>query len=220
VGRSKFFCRLIETTGANPKYCHNLFDLSGYLCPKFHFMNQNTPTIKVLDKEFEIFISSETIQETITNLAMRMTKDLQGKNPLFLVVLNGAFIFAADLLKQIKTDCQVSFVKLSSYVGTETTSTVRELIGLDEVLHGRTVVIVEDIIDTGITMAETMSKLRKLEAKEVLLATLLFKPNAFRKDFKIDYVGIEIPNDFIVGYGLDYDGFGRNYPDIYKIVNH
>lgn len=183
-------------------------------------MDTNAKTIKVRDKEFGLFISSETIQQTIEDLAIRISDDLKGKNPLFLVVLNGAFIFAADLLKRITTDCQVSFVKLSSYVGTETTSTVRELIGLDEVLHGRTVVVVEDIIDTGITMAETMSKLRKLEAKEVLLTTLLFKPNAFRKDFKIDYVGIEIPNDFIVGYGLDYDGFGRNYPDIYKIVNH
>lgn len=181
-------------------------------------MSEKIRTIKVHDKHFELFISSETIQQTIDNLAERMNRDLEGKNPLFLVVLNGAFIFAADLFRQMRTDCQVSFVKLSSYMGTETTSVVRELIGLDEVLHGRTVVIVEDIIDTGITMAETMSKLRKLEAAEVKLATLLFKPNAFRKDFHIDYVGIEIPNDFIVGYGLDYDGLGRNYPDIYKII--
>ncbi|MBE0640205.1 MAG: hypoxanthine phosphoribosyltransferase [Bacteroidales bacterium] len=181
-------------------------------------MSEKLKIIKVHDKHFELFISSETIQKTIDDLANRINRDLEGKNPLFLVVLNGAFIFAADLFKRMKTDCQVSFVKLSSYMGTETTSVVRELIGLDEVLRGRTVVIVEDIIDTGITMAETMSKLRKLEAAEVKLATLLFKPNAFKKDFFIDYVGIEIPNDFIVGYGLDYDGFGRNYPDIYKII--
>ncbi len=175
-------------------------------------------TIKVHDKQFELFISSQTIQKTIEGLAERINSDLEGKNPLFLVVLNGAFIFAADLFKRMRIDCQVSFVKLSSYIGTESTNVVRELIGLDEVLRGRTVVIVEDIIDTGITMAETMSKLRKLEAAEVKLATLLFKPAAFQKDFSIDYIGLEIPNDFIVGYGLDYDGHGRNYPDIYKII--
>lgn len=181
-------------------------------------MIQKPKTIQVHDKLFELSISSETIQKTIDRLAESLNRDLEGKNPLFLVVLNGAFIFAADLFKRMKTDCQISFVKLSSYVGTESTSVVRELIGLDEVLHGRTVVIVEDIIDTGITMAETMSKLRRLEAAEVKLATLLFKPAAFQKNYPIDYIGMEIPNDFIVGYGLDYDGFGRNYPDIYKIV--
>lgn len=181
-------------------------------------MIQKPKTIQVHDKLFELSISSETIQKTIDRLAESLNRDLEGKNPLFLVVLNGAFIFAADLFKRMKTDCQISFVKLSSYVGTESTSVVRELIGLDEVLHGRTAVIVEDIIDTGITMAETMSKLRRLEAAEVKLATLLFKPAAFQKNYPIDYIGMEIPNDFIVGYGLDYDGFGRNYPDIYKIV--
>jgi hypoxanthine phosphoribosyltransferase len=181
-------------------------------------MSQTLNTIKVHDKHFELFISSDTIQKTIEGMAEKLNNDLEGKNPLFLVVLNGAFIFAADLFKRMRIDCQVSFVKLSSYVGTETTNVVRELIGLDEVLRGRTVVIVEDIIDTGITMAETMSKLRKLEAAEVRLATLLFKPLAFQKDYNIDYIGMEIPNDFIVGYGLDYDGHGRNYPDIYKII--
>ena len=182
-------------------------------------MSQNLPTINVNDKSFELFISSETIQKAVERLADRISVDLDGKNPLFLVVLNGAFIFAADLLKRIKIDCQVSFVKLSSYSGTKTTNIVRELIGLDEILHGRTIVIVEDIIDTGLTMAEAINKLYKLEAAEVYLATLLFKPKAFQKDFKIDYIGKDIPNDFIVGYGLDYDGFGRNYPDIYKIID-
>lgn len=153
------------------------------------------------------------------DLPIEFPLTLMVKIHFFLVVLNGAFIFAADLLKRIKIDCQVSFVKLSSYSGTKTTNIVRELIGLDEILHGRTIVIVEDIIDTGLTMAEAINKLYKLEAAEVYLATLLFKPKAFQKDFKIDYIGIEIPNDFIVGYGLDYDGFGRNYPDIYKIID-
>nr|NQU92497.1 hypoxanthine phosphoribosyltransferase [Bacteroidota bacterium] len=181
-------------------------------------MDSNTRQITIHDKVFEPFISSQKIQNTIDEMALQINADLRGKNPLFLVVLNGAFMFAADLFKRIEFPCDISFVKLSSYVGTKTTSMVRELIGLDEVLTGRTVVILEDIIDTGITMAVTMFKLKKLEAKEVKLATLLFKPQAFEKDFKIDYVGMDIPNDFIVGYGLDYDGHGRNYPEIYKIV--
>jgi hypoxanthine phosphoribosyltransferase len=169
------------------------------------------------DKTFGIYLTRKEIQKHIDAMAKTMAKDLRDKNPLFLVVLNGAFMFAADLLKHFDFDCEVSFVKLSSYVGTQSTSVVREIIGLDEVLHDRTVVIVEDIIDTGITMANTVPKLKKLEAREVMLATLLFKPNAFQKDYKIDYIGLKIPNDFIVGYGLDYDGLGRNLPDIYKL---
>lgn len=173
--------------------------------------------IKLHDKTFDIFITNDQLQETMDKLAEEISADLNYKNPLFLVVLNGAFMFAADLLKRFDFNCEISFVKLSSYVGTQSTSVVREIIGLDEVLRGRTVVILEDIIDTGITMWNTIPKLRQLEAKDVKLATLLFKPKAFQKDYKIDYIGMEIPNDFIVGYGLDYDGLGRNYPDIYKL---
>ncbi|MCD4773487.1 MAG: hypoxanthine phosphoribosyltransferase [Bacteroidales bacterium] len=175
-------------------------------------------TIKVKDKVFEISITAKEIQLAIMKMALKIDDDLNGKNPLFLIVLNGAFVFAADLLRNMKMDCEVSFVKLSSYVGTQSTNTVRELIGLDKALTGRTVVIVEDIIDTGITMAHTLPKLKDLGAKDVKIATLLFKPDAFKKSFKIDYIGMKIPNDFIVGYGLDYDGFGRNYAEIYKIV--
>lgn len=175
-------------------------------------------TIKVKDKEFSISIRANDIEKAVNKIAEQINRDLKGKVPLFIVILNGAFIFAADLLRKINIDCEVTFVKLSSYIGTRTTSTVREIIGLDKVLNGRTVVIVEDIIDTGITMDNTINKLKKLEAKDVKIASLLFKPNAFVKDFKIDYVGIEIPDDFIVGYGLDYDGFARNHPDIYKII--
>jgi len=175
-------------------------------------------TIKVKDKVFEISITAKEIQLAIIKMALKIDEDLNGKNPLFLIVLNGAFVFAADLLRNIKMDCEVSFVKLSSYVGTQSTNTVRELIGLDKALTGRTVVIVEDIIDTGVTMAHTLPKLKDLGAKDVKIATLLFKPDAFKKSFKIDYIGMEIKNDFIVGYGLDYDGFGRNYAEIYKIV--
>jgi len=175
-------------------------------------------SIIVHGREFIKFIEAPQIEEAVNKIANRINSDLAGKNPLFLVVLNGAFMFAADLLKKVTFPCQISFVKLSSYIGTSTTSAVRELIGLDEVLSGRTVVIVEDIIDTGITMGVTVEKLKKLEAKEVRIATLLFKPAAFRMNYEIDYIGIEIPNDFIVGYGLDYDQQGRNYPDIYKII--
>ena len=173
--------------------------------------------IQVQDKEFELFINAETINNAVTELARKLNEDLKGKNPLFLVVLNGAFIFASDLIKKITVDCEVSFVKLSSYAGTRSTSMVKELLGLNEVVKGRTVVVIEDIIDTGITMAGMISKLREMEAGEVLIVTCLFKPEAFAKDFTIDYIGMEIPNKFIVGYGLDYDGYGRNLPDIYKV---
>jgi hypoxanthine phosphoribosyltransferase len=175
-------------------------------------------TINVHDKEFALYIHYEELKAAIDKIAEQMNQDLKGKNPLFLVVLNGAFMFAAELFKQINIPCEISFVKLSSYIGTQSTSAVRELIGLDEVLHDRSVVIIEDIIDTGITMGVTRDKLKKLEAEDVKIATLLFKPNAFKMNYDIDYVGLEIPNDFIVGFGLDYNGQGRNYPDIYKII--
>ncbi|MBU1012800.1 MAG: hypoxanthine phosphoribosyltransferase [Bacteroidetes bacterium] len=175
--------------------------------------------IQVKDKKFSPFIKSDQIELAVQNIADQINVELKDKNPLFIVVLNGAFMFASDLFKKITIDCELSFVKLSSYVGTQTTSTVRELIGLDRVLKGRTVVVVEDIIDTGITMAHTVPLLHQLEAEDVKIATLLFKPAAFQKDFKIDYIGLNIPNDFIIGYGLDYDGQARNLPEIYKIVN-
>lgn len=175
-------------------------------------------TIKVKDKEFKLSIRAEEINAAIERLALQLNRDLEGKNPIFLVVLNGAFIFAADLYRKIEIDSEISFVKLASYSGTESTSEVKELIGLNEKLRGRMIVILEDIIDSGTTMQYLMSKLMYLGAAEILLVALLFKPSAFRENFRIDYLGMEIPNDFIVGYGLDYDGFGRNYADIYKIV--
>lgn len=176
--------------------------------------------IKIHDHYFEEFIDFSTIDLSIEKVATSMNKNLEGTNPLFLVILNGAFMFAADLLKKIEIPCEVSFVKLASYQGTQTTEQVRELIGFNEEISGRTVVIVEDIIDTGITMEKVLDRLNRMGAAEVKIATLLFKPEAFRKDYPIDYIGIEIPNDFIVGYGLDYNGQGRNLPDIYKIAEH
>ena len=175
-------------------------------------------TVKILDKEFKPYLSAQEIENAVQNLAVRINKDYEGKNPLFLIVLNGAFMFAADLLKKITVPCEVSFVKLSSYVGTESSHTVRELIGLDQSPTGRDVIIVEDIIDTGITMAATLPRLKNFNAKSVALATLLHKPEAFQKDFEIKYIGLNIPNKFVVGYGLDYNGYGRNLPEIYQIV--
>jgi len=177
-----------------------------------------TNNIKILDKEFSIFISAAEIEAAVDKVAQRINTDLKGKNPLFIVILNGAFMFASDLMKKITLDCEVSFVKLSSYAGTSSSQNVKKLIGINEELHGRSIIIVEDIIDTGLTMEKLIADIQKLQPDDIRLATCLFKPNAFQKSYPIDYVGIEIPNDFIVGYGLDYDGYGRNYPEIYKIV--
>ncbi len=173
--------------------------------------------IQVKDKSFSLFISAKEIDQAVGKVAAYIEHDLQGKKPLFIVVLNGAYMFAADLIRKFDFDCEISFVRLSSYSGMETTSKVREVIGLYENLTDRDVVIVEDIIDTGISMGFFLNKIRETSVRSVRLATLLFKPDAFRMDYPIDYVGIKIPNEFIVGYGLDYDGLGRNYPDIYKI---
>lgn len=174
--------------------------------------------VQLHDKRFAVSITAQQINEAVQQVANKINIDYQGKNPLFLVVLNGAFMFASDLLKKVTINCEISFVKLSSYSGTKSTHVVRELIGLDEVLTDRHVIIIEDIIDTGITMENTIQKLIHLQAADVKIATLLFKPKAFKKDYDIDYIGMAIPNGFIVGYGLDYDGLGRNLPDIYKVI--
>ena len=177
-------------------------------------------TVKVLDKEFGLYIPQEKIEASIQEVADQINRDMDGMNPMFLVVLNGAFMFASELFKRLTIPCEISFVKLSSYAGTETTSVVRELIGLDHSLDGRHVVIVEDIVDTGHTMRYTIKKLRDLKAADVRIATLFFKPNSFQYDYPIDYKGMDIGNDFIVGYGLDYDQQGRNLPNIYKIIEN
>lgn len=175
--------------------------------------------IKVKDKEFRVFIKAEDLDVAVAKVADSINADLKGRVPLFLVVLNGAFMFASDLMKKIKIENNISFVKLSSYTGTRSSQVINELIGLNEVVKGRTVVIIEDIIDTGFTMRRMLDILHGQEAADVRIATLFYKPDAFQSDYPIDYVGIEIQNDFIVGYGLDYDGFARNLPDIYKIVD-
>ena len=176
--------------------------------------------IKVLDKEFELFIPYEKIRSVVEKMADDMNRDLAGKSPLFLCVLNGAFMFAAEVFKRVSLlDTEISFVKLASYEGTLSTGKLKELIGLNEDLQGRTVVILEDIIDTGITIENTIKQIKAKNAAEVYVATLLLKPEALIREINIDYVGLEIPNDFIVGYGLDYSGRGRNLIDIYKVVS-
>lgn len=174
--------------------------------------------IKIKDKEFFKFIKKEDIQIAVDMVARQINNDLKNKTPLFLVILNGAFMFAADLFKKLDIECEISFVKLSSYSGTESTENVKHLIGINENIKDRVVVVVEDIVDTGITIENMISELSKYSPKEIKIATLLLKPDKYKKEHGIDYIAIEIPNDFIVGYGLDYDGFGRNLPDIYKIV--
>jgi hypoxanthine phosphoribosyltransferase len=171
------------------------------------------------DKSFELSIPYGEIQLAVNSVAEKINKDYALRDPVFLVILNGSFMFAADLLKKIEFNCEVSFIKLSSYSGTHSTHKVRELIGVDKNLKGRNVIILEDIIDSGITMEYLLDELKKAEVEDVRIATLLLKPDALIKNIHIDYVGISIPNDFIVGYGLDYDGLGRNLPDIYKIMS-
>ncbi len=175
-------------------------------------------TVTLKDKTFALSIPSATVQKAVDDLALRLNEDLKGKIPLFLVILNGSFMFAADLMKRVNLNCEISFVKLSSYAGAHTTGEVKQLIGLSEDLKNRDVVILEDIIDSGITMEHLLEQLSEKQPASVRIVTFLFKPEAFQKSFPVDYIGLSIPNDFIVGYGLDYDGLGRNLPDIYKIV--
>lgn len=175
-------------------------------------------TVKVLDKTFKPFISSDQIASRIEEISRQINKDLEGEELLFIGVLNGSFMFVADLFRQIKLDAEISFLKLSSYEGMESTGNIRRLIGLNEDLGGKTVVVVEDIIDTGMTLQGIVEDLNNKGAKAIKVVTLLLKPEAYEGSYKIDYVGFEIPNDFVVGYGLDYDGFGRNLDSVYSLA--
>jgi hypoxanthine phosphoribosyltransferase len=173
--------------------------------------------VKIKDKSFRVSISAAEIDKSVQAVATRINNDLENKQPLFLCVLNGSFMFASDLMKKISIDCEISFIKVSSYHGTSTTGTVKQLIGLNESIEGRTIVVVEDIVDTGITISHVVEQLKALNPAEIRIATLLYKPEAYTKDLLIDYTAIVVPNDFLVGYGLDYDGLGRNLPDIYVL---
>ena len=174
-------------------------------------------TIDIKDKTFETLIPEEEILRRVKTVADKMNNDLKGKNPLLLGVLNGSFIFAADLMRMLTIDCDISFVKISSYNGTSSTGNVKKLVGLKENIEGRTIVIVEDIVDTGLTMEQMLKYLEEFKPAEVHICTLLLKPENLKRDLNIEYVAMEIPNDFILGYGLDYDGLGRNLRDIYVV---
>lgn len=175
--------------------------------------------VQVHDKRFRLFITDAQIQKEVARIAVEMNRDLADKDPIFLGILNGAFMFAGDLYKQLTFPCQITFLKLASYSGTHSTGTVKQLIGINRDLKDRVVVVLEDIVDTGVTLETIIRQLSGYQPKEIRVATFLHKPEATVEEVKLDYVGMEIPNDFILGYGLDYNGYGRNFKEIYQLVD-
>lgn len=175
-------------------------------------------TIQVKDKKFKVSIPESEILKEVKRVAEALNKDYQGQEPVFLAVLNGSFMFAADLLKEINLPCEISFVKLASYDGVSTTGKIRELVGLRTDITNRPVVVVEDIVDTGLTMAHLLDTLRKQNPSSIEVCTLLLKPEKLLVDLDVKYWCMKVPNDFIVGYGLDYNEMGRNLRDIYTVV--
>ncbi len=176
------------------------------------------PTIKVHDKEFIPYLSSKEIEEQISRVAAEINRDYKDKKPLFIAILNGAFIFAADLFKQINGEAEIAFIKLASYKGVKSTGKVITAIGLDADIYGRDVIIVEDIVDTGKTLFQFLPQLEHHHPASLKIASLLHKPDAMIHPIKIDYLGFTIPDKFVLGYGLDYDGLGRNIKEIYQLV--
>lgn len=174
--------------------------------------------IQIKDKRFALYIPEELIKARVKEVAKEIGEDLKGENPLFLVILNGSFIFAADLLRELDFPCEVTFVRVSSYEGTGTTGEVKQLIGLKENICGRKVVIVEDIVETGYTMQEILRILADKNPDEVLITSLFVKPDCLKVSIDIRYRCFDIGNDFIVGYGLDYNQAGRNLPHVYQVV--
>ena len=173
--------------------------------------------ITLHNKTFEVSISENEISEIINSMANQIN-NLSTEKPLFIAVLNGSFLFAADIMRKITIpNCEISFIKLASYSGTESTGEVNKLIGINKDIKGRNIIILEDIIDTGITLEKIIDLLEKEDVNSIKTATLLFKPDAYKKNINIDFIGKSIPNDFVVGYGLDYDEIGRNLPHIYKL---
>ena len=177
-------------------------------------------TVTIKDKTFGISIPEEVIKQKVKAVAERINHDMAGKNPLLLAVLNGSFVFAADLMRELTIPCEISFVKLASYQGTTSTGKVKEVIGINENLAGRTVIIVEDIVETGLTIQQMLDSLGTRNPESVHVCTLLLKPEKLQVDINVEYVAISIPNDFILGYGLDYDQQGRNLRDIYTLISN
>lgn len=175
-------------------------------------------TIKIHDKTFKISYTEKEILEHVKTVADRINRDMSGKNPLFLAVLNGSFVFAADLMRMITIPCEISFVKLASYQGTMSTGTIKEVFGINEDISGRNIIIVEDIVESGLTMKRMLESLGTRNPASIHICTLLLKPEKLKVNLNIEYAAMEIPNDFIVGYGLDYDQQGRNLRNIYTLV--
>jgi hypoxanthine phosphoribosyltransferase len=173
--------------------------------------------IQVLDKTFVPYLNATQIAEQIAKLGKQISEDFKDKNPLFIGILNGSFMFASDLYKNIDVPSEISFVKLASYKGTTSTGAVINMIGLDKDLFERHVIIIEDIVDTGNTLHSFLPTLQHQQPASISIATLLQKPEALQHPLDVKYIGFEIPNKFVVGYGLDYDGYGRNLPEIYQI---
>lgn len=173
--------------------------------------------VQIKDKAFKTFIPESELLQRVKAVADKINKDMAGKNPLLIAVLNGSFIFAADLMRDLTIPCEITFVKLASYEGTDTTGKVKEIFGLNSSIEGRTVIIVEDIVDTGNTMQQMLEQLEEKHPAEIHICSLLVKPGKLRVPLNIEYAAMEIPNDFIVGYGLDYDQQGRQLRDIYVL---
>jgi hypoxanthine phosphoribosyltransferase len=195
--------------------------------PIYQLSNPNSVSLRIIlntkimiqlhDKQFVPFISAKEIDFAIAKMVAQIEDDFADEIPVFVGVLNGSFMVVSDFMKLYKKPCEVSFIKMASYEGTSSTNEVKQLIGLNQDLTGRTVIIIEDIVDTGNTLVELKELFKKQNVKHFKIATLFFKPEAYTKEVKIDYVGIRIPNKFIVGFGLDYDGLGRNLPEVYKL---
>jgi hypoxanthine phosphoribosyltransferase len=173
--------------------------------------------IQLHDKQFVPFITANEIAFAIDKMVAEVAADFAQETPVFIGVLNGSFMVVSDFMKAYTNPCEVSFIKMASYEGTSSTEQVKQLIGINEDLSGRSIVIIEDIVDTGNTLVELQELFKKQNIKQLKIATLFFKPEAYKKDIKIDYVGIRIPNKFIVGFGLDYDGLGRNLKEVYQL---
>ena len=174
--------------------------------------------ITVHNKEFRPYLAAAAIEEAVVRLAARLSADYAGRRPLFVVVLTGGFMFASDLLKHYRGECEIVFIRVASYEGAASSGVVQEILGLREEVADRDLVVVEDIVDTGTTMHHLLPTLRAKNPASVEIATLFFKPESLRHELHLRYVALEIPNDFVVGYGLDYDGLGRNLPDVYVAV--
>ena len=176
------------------------------------------PVIRVHDKSFAIYLSEKTIQQRVKEMAEAISKDYAGRRPLFIAILNGSFMFAADLFKHLTIEAELCFIKLASYKGMKSSGNVVTSIGLEDDLFGKEVIIVEDIVDTGKTLHKFLPKLMHQQPKSLKIATLLHKSEATEYPLTLDYIGFDIPNKFVVGYGLDYDGLGRNLKEIYQLV--